>query len=622
MTELIARPMIWLLGICKQIFGSYTAAIVVFTILTKVILFPVSLWSHINSLKMVSLLPEINRLKITFYGDKERIGEEQATLYKREGYHPLLSMLPLALQLVILAGMVDAIHTITDTGVVPTLGLIPVEAGGWTLLAPLLAGLAALALGQAQNHINPLQREQSKAEQWTTNGISIAISLFLGAFVALGVALYWICSNLCSILNQLACNFIIPPEKKVNYAALRESQRELADISQLGGKHSPEEKKREKADYKRFFSVANKHLVFYSEKSGFYKYFQNVVEYLLSHSNVIIHYVTSDPDDRIFQKAEQNPNIKAYYIGQKKLITLMMKMDADMVVMTTPGLDNHYLKRSYVRRDIEYIYMFHGITSTNMVVPQSSYDHFDTIFCVGQHQIDELKEAEQMHETQKKNLVPCGYGLFDNLIAAYEKMGDVQNARPKILIAPSWQEDNILDSCIDGLLEALMTDKYDIIVRPHPEYVKRFPGKMKALLAKYQDQTDGHFVIETDFSSNATIFTADLLITDWSGIAYEFSFCTLRPSLFIDTPMKVLNPEYNRYRELPTDIAWRNQVGRSLTPEEISAAGGVVEKLLERKDAYSGEIRQLRERCLFHVGNSGEVGGKYILSRLTEKKKR
>jgi len=105
MTELIARPMVWLLGICYQIVGGYVGAIALFTLLTKVILFPISLWSHINSLKMVSLLPEINRLKLAYYGDKERIGEEQAALYKRERYHPLLSLLPLFLQIVILAGI-------------------------------------------------------------------------------------------------------------------------------------------------------------------------------------------------------------------------------------------------------------------------------------------------------------------------------------------------------------------------------------------------------------------------------------------------------------------------------------------------------------------------------------
>ena len=56
------------------------------------------------------------------------------------------------------------------------------------------------------------------------------------------------------------------------------------------------------------------------------------------------------------------------YIGEKKLITLMMKLDADVVVMTMPDLENYHIKRSYIRKDIEYIYIPHGMD-------QSEYDH-------------------------------------------------------------------------------------------------------------------------------------------------------------------------------------------------------------------------------------------------------
>ena len=53
-----------------------------------------------------------------------------------------------------------------------------------------------------------------------------------------------------------------------------------------------------------------------------------------------------------------------------------MKMDADMVVMTCPDLDNFHLKRSYVRKDIEYVYMFHYPLSTHMVLGSHALDHY------------------------------------------------------------------------------------------------------------------------------------------------------------------------------------------------------------------------------------------------------
>lgn len=539
---------------CYIVLGNYGLAIIIFTLLTKIILMPVSLWTQRNSIKMVEMMPDLNRLKIKYYGDNEIITEETQKLHKKFGYSPFISLVPMIIQLVLLMGVIGAVRELLGESD-SVLTKIPSLEGGITLLMPLAAGAAALVLGLAQNYLSPLQREQHWSEQLGTCAFSVAISLGLGAFVPLGVGIYWIASNLLTILQQVFLNAVINPKKYVDYAALEQSRHELAEINSLTPKVSAEDKRREKEDYKKFFKIVNKHLVFYSEKSGFYKYFQNIIEYLLEHSNVNIHYITNDPNDQIFEKAKREPHIKPYYIGQKKLITLMMKMEADMMVMTTPDLDNFYLKRSYVSKNVEYVYIPHGIASCNMVTNKGAYDNYDTILCVGQHQIDELREGEAMYNLPTKNLVPCGYGLLDNLVRDYKSQKpSAENALKRILIAPSWQEDNILESCIDELVEQLYSDEYFIVVRPHPEFVKRYPAKMEKLTAKYRDRNPEHLMIEADFSSNVTIFTADLLITDWSGIAYEFAFSTLKPALFINTPMKVLNYDYMKYKNQPLDI--------------------------------------------------------------------
>jgi len=571
---------------------------------------------------MVSLMPELNRLKMTYYGDKEAIAEETQRLYKKAGYHPLASMIPMCIQLLLLGGVIGAVREVLGQSG-SALTLLPSQTGGVAYLMPLAAGCAALLLGVSQNHLNPLQREQMRAEQLTTNGISVAISLILGSFVPLGTGIYWIASNLFSILQQILLNAIIKPRKYIDYEALRRSRAELVGMDSLGPKATREEKQRERSDYKKFFSIANKHLVFYSEKSGFYKYFQNAIEYLLTHSNVIIHYVTNDPEDQIFDLAKRQIRIKPYYIGQKKTITLFMKMDADIVVMTTPDLENYYLKRSYVRKDIEYIYITHGITSSTMCSRKGALNHFDTVLCAGPHQINEIRETEAMYCLPPKNLVPCGYGLLDNLLKGYDALEHNREvgANKRILIAPSWQEGNILDSCIDELTSQLYGEDYFIVVRPHPEYIKRFPGKMQSLRARYQKADPERLVIESDFSSNVTIFTADLVITDWSGIAYEFAFSTKRPALFINTPMKVLNPDYVKYKNRPLDITLRDQVGVSLDLDKISEAKPVADKLLLERGAYSQKIEETLRQCVFNVGGSGAAAGRYILQSLKEKQK-
>ena len=149
---------------------------------------------------MVKITPQINRLKIKYYGDKDTIADETQLLYKKEHYHPLASLIPMVVQLVMLLGVIEAVKVLLGDANT-ALTAIPFETGGLAFIMPVLAGAAALLLGLAQNKLNPLQREQSAAEQWSSNGFSIAISLFLGAFVSLGVGIYWIASNLFSILQ-------------------------------------------------------------------------------------------------------------------------------------------------------------------------------------------------------------------------------------------------------------------------------------------------------------------------------------------------------------------------------------------------------------------------------------
>ena len=619
--DIIARPLSVLMEFCYQLVGNYALAIVLFTLLTKIILLPLSLWTHKNGIAMVCMTPELNRLKVKYFGDKDMIAEETQALYKQKKYHPIANTVPMIVQLVMLIGVINAVKlTLGDTKSMLT--AIPSEVGGAALLMPLAAGVAALALGLAQNRFNPLQREQGKAEQWMTNGFSIAISLVLGAFVPLGVGVYWIASNLLSIVQQLVLNMIIKPEEYIDYAELEKSKQELASINTLSANVSAEDKKREKDDYKRFFSVANKHLVFYSEKSGFYKYFKDVIAYLIEKSNVVIHYVTNDPNDQIFEIAKTQKQIKPYYIGEKRLITLFMKMDADIVVMTCPDLDKYHLKRSYVRNDIEYIYMFHYPLSTHMVLQNGALDHYDTIFCVGDFQFDEIRAAERVYNLPEKKLISAGYGQLEQLYNDYQKLDLKKREHPKILIAPSWQPDNILDSCLDSLLAQLLNHGYEVVVRPHPEYVKRYKPRMDQIVHKYENCEDSGLRFELDFTSNTSIFDSDVLITDWSGTAYELSFVTLKPAVFIDTKPKINNPEYKRLGIEPLEFVLRSEVGIRVDPEKLDGLNDQIQNLLISQDKYAKHIEEIREKYIANFGTSGQVGGQYILSQLKARQQR
>ncbi len=626
--EFLANILGLIVNPCYELTQNWWIAILLFTVIIKIILMPMALWVQKNSIVMVQLMPELNKIKVDHYGDNEAIGEKQNAMYKEKHYHPMLSLIPLAVQIIILFGLVDVIHGITDHGAPGTefLGMIPVEDGGLSWIMPILAGLSAVCLGWAQNRINPLQKEQSRAEKNTTNGLSIALSLFLGVFVATGMAFYWICSNLTAILVQVLCNIIIKPKKYIDYKQLEESKEELEILNNLGKSSSKWWKpnplaKREKSDYERFFTIIDKHIVFYSEGSGFYKYFQGAIEWMLKNSNIFIHYVTNDPDDKIFELSKTDPRILPYYIGEKKAITLMMKMDADVVVTTLGDLDNFYIKRSYIRKDIEYVYMFHHTTSVDMTSTVGEYDNYDTLLCTGPHQIEEMRKIEDFRNIKHKKLIECGYDLIDRDIKDYaERKEELERGKDKpiILLAPSWQEGNILDSCVESLINPLLGENYQVVVRPHPQYLRIHGPRYEALRQKYADTPSDQLVFEDGISSNDSILKADILVTDWSSVFAEFCFSTLRPTIFIDTPMKVRNPNWKDYGTNSTDISLRNEVGKSIALGETEHFKEIVDEMLTHKEDWEKQITTIRDGFFFNLGNGGKCAGEYLLNAVLD----
>lgn len=264
--------------------------------------------------------------------------------------------------------------------------------------------------------------------------------------------------------------------------------------------------------------------------------------------------------------------------------------------------------------------MDHAIGSVNMTFRKHALDYFDTIFVPNEITYNEIRKQEETYGLKKKELVRCGFGLIDNMIANFEKEERIKHLTKEILIAPSWQKDNLLDVCIEPVLEQLLGRGYHITLRPHPQYVRHFKGKLLAIKEKYAMCDD--FTLQLDFSSNDTVFNADVLITDWSGIAYEYSFTTLRPTLFINTPMKVMNPDYKEIDFEPFDIIIRNKIGISINTDKLDELSDSVKRLLYESEYSKDSMKEIREQYLYNIGKSGTVGANYIIKKLVEYSKR
>lgn len=693
----ICIPFGYLLKWCYQLVGNYGVAIILFTLATKLVLMPISVWIQKNSILMVKIQPEINFLKAEMQGNIDAIADGQSKLYKREHYHPMLSLIPLILQIVLLLGVVQAIYNplsylfstsdatisylagliganpadsmvqlniidaiksgtlVANESIAASLGMdltslttlfdgiagfntsflgmnlstVPSAVWGWYILVPIVAGLSSWLMCFTQNISNVIQHEQGKWNKYGIMAVSVLLSLYLGLFVPAGIALYWTASNLLSIAVMYLLNWIINPKKYVDYDALEKSRAALAAAKEFGkiDKKDPIyklSKKREKIDYKAFKKVANKHIVFYSEKSGFYKYYKDLIDELLKRSNMTIHYVTNDYNDQIFEIAKSEPRIKPYYISLKKTVVLMMLVETDMFIMTTPDLNKYYLKRSYIKRDTEYIYAPHDMMSSHYGFQEGAFNAFDTIFCVGPHFVKETRETEKVYGLPQKNLVEFGFPFADQLAQDAKRANEEtsQSDVKEILIAPSWQEDNLLESCIDELIEGLSCEEYHITVRPHPEFIKRYAMQLDKLVQKYKDYDPKKLSFELDFSNSKSIYTSDLLITDWSGIAPEFCFATKRPAIFVNTKPKCQNQNWEKIGCEPVEFSLRKELGLSLNKEELKNIKSYAQDLFQNQDAYKDKIEKVFDTFIFNHGCSAQAGAKYILNTLLEKNKK
>ena len=186
-----------------------------------------------------------------------------------------------------------------------------------------------------------------------------------------------------------------------------------------------------------------------------------------------------------------------------------------------------------------------------------------------------------------------------------------------MLIAPSWQKDNICDLCLEELIDNLKTNKtYKIIVRPHPQEVRHFAEKFDRLKEKYNNNKN--IEIQTDFSKNDTVFNADMLITDWSSIGYEYAYTTKKPVVFINTPMKIMNPNYKDIKVEPINIWSREIIGKSLDVNDLKKINATIEYLFKNEKEYSKKIEDLLNDSIYNLGDSAKKGALYLIDIVKE----
>jgi len=322
-------------------------------------------------------------------------------------------------------------------------------------------------------------------------------------------------------------------------------------------------------------------VIFFAEGAHYFQYFEYLF-HAIRNRGLRICYITSDKDDAVFKFAGLNVDV---VFSKTTLAFALAHLKADLVFMTMPDLNQFIFKRSPGVKN--YVYVFHALVSTHQQYRSGAFDHYDTVLLAGPHQEEELREAEAIHHTNPKQLLPFGYPLLQQL---EQQAKDLVINKNKILVAPSWYEEGILLNCLDELLEQLLPGLYEIVLRPHPEFARRFPKKFKRILALSKN----HENLRIDSAPRIweEMLSAGLLITDRSGIAFEYAFVRNRPVLFIDTPPKMQNSELHRFNAVPVEDRFRGFIGSSISPGNLKTIGGLIEKV--RAEDYSASIQKAK----------------------------
>ena len=108
--DLCGKPFGWIMRLIYEIIGNYAIAILIFTIITRMILFPISYRQQFSSAKMQRLNPKLERLRQKYKNDRQKLQEAQTKLYQEENINPASSCLPMFLQFFILFGILDVVY--------------------------------------------------------------------------------------------------------------------------------------------------------------------------------------------------------------------------------------------------------------------------------------------------------------------------------------------------------------------------------------------------------------------------------------------------------------------------------------------------------------------------------
>ena len=217
----ITQPMYWLIDTIYKFVGNFGVAILIVTVLVKLVFFPLANRSYNSMAKMKKIQPQIAALKDLYPDDKVKQQQEQMALFKKEGVNPVAGCLPMVIQIPVFFALYKVIFITIEmrhapffgwirdlsapdpTNVFTLFGLIPWDPTALPVFGHFLhLGIWPLIMGvsmffQMKMNPEPADPVQKSMFAW----MPVIFTFMLGTFPA-GLVIYWTWNNTLTIIQQ------------------------------------------------------------------------------------------------------------------------------------------------------------------------------------------------------------------------------------------------------------------------------------------------------------------------------------------------------------------------------------------------------------------------------------
>lgn len=329
----------------------------------------------------------------------------------------------------------------------------------------------------------------------------------------------------------------------------------------------------------------------FSDNKWYWNIFKPVCDEFEKRKIPLEYWTAAENDPALKEKYEF---VKCEFIGEgNKAFARLNFAKAGILLATTPGLDVYQWKRS---QNVDwYVHTYHS-TGDSALYRMFGLDYYDAVLLSGNVQEKNIRNMEKIRPTiRKKELTYVGSAYMDVMKKRLNTAKSPDKSTKTVLVASSWGKSSILSRFGGELIEALQKTGYEIIVRPHPQsFVSEIP-LMEELQKKYPE---GEKLSWNRDNDNFDVLNrADIMITDFSSVIFDYALVFDKPVLYADTSFD-LSP-YDAWwldREGLYTFDAHKRIGQKLEKSDFENIKDIIDKLIVEDPLREGRAEVRSER--------------------------